>query len=91
MKSIKIKIRGKKYLLKAHSYRAIFLYEEMTGKPIGEMSSFKDQVTFLYCLLKAANDDFNYSFPDFIDMLEEDDSIFQDFANLQMSDAEKKK
>jgi len=81
-KNITVKIDGKKYKLKKHSYRAMMQFEELAQKPIVKMKTFRDQITFLYCLLNASNEDFSYTFDEFIDVLEEDDKIFQQFVGL---------
>jgi len=81
-KVVKVTIKDKEYNLKAHSYRALFMFEEMTGKQITDISTLKDQITLLYCLFKGNNKDFELSFDDFIDVIEEDESIFQKFVEL---------
>jgi len=85
MDIIKIKFDSKTYYLKPTSYRAIFLYEEMTGDLIGNISTFKQQVQYLYCLFKASNDDFDYTFEEFVDILEANPEIFQTFISLNES------
>ena len=82
IKSIKIKIEGKKYNLKAQSYRAMFLFEEVAEKSVAEIKTLQDQVTYIYCILKTSNDDFDLSLEAFIDALEKDDSILSEFYKL---------
>ena len=77
--TIKVKIKGKKYNLKNHAFRAMFLFEEMTGKSIVDVELLKDQVAYLYCLFKASNDSFEFTLDEFIDILEDDTKIFTDF------------
>ena len=81
-KTIKIKVKGKDYNIKANSYRAMFLYEDMSNKKINEISTFKDQIMFLYCSFLASNEDFKYSFDEFINILEEDQNIFDEFIKM---------
>ena len=79
--TIKVKIKGKKYLLKDHAFRAMFLFEEMTGKSIVDIKLLKDQVTYMYCLFKASNEEFDYTFDEFLDILEDDVQLFTDFVS----------
>jgi len=87
IKSKKIKIAKKSYILKAQSYRAMFLFEEVTGKPISDLKTLQDQITYIYCVLKSSND-FEYDLEQFFDLLENDDSVIAEFAKLN---PEKKK
>lgn len=72
MKEIKIKIGEKEYKIR-QSFRALLLFEELSGK---DVSDIKDSVTdilkLFYCILKANNKDtFNYTFDEFIDLIDE--------------------
>lgn len=82
-----IKIGKEGFTIKSHSYRAMFEYEEMTGKGVSEISTFKDNITYMFCLLKACNENFNYSFDEFVDKLEDDNTIL---TNIQESMSKKK-
>ena len=84
MNNKKIKIKGKKHLLKAQSYRAMFLFEEITEKPINELKSLQDQVTYIYCVLISSNENFNYTLEEFFDILEEDNTVIEEFAKLNI-------
>lgn len=87
-KKIKVELKGKKYELKAWSYRAAFLFESLSeGKSISEMSTFEDRVKWLYCLLTGLNKDFLYEFDEFVDILEESPELM---AELQEAISEKK-
>ena len=66
-----IKISGKDYKVK-FSYRTYMFYEEYTdGKSIQEIKGLKDTLTLFYCSLKAYND-FEYTFEQFLDLIEDD-------------------
>ena len=78
----KIKIGNIQYVLKSHSYRAMFKFEALTGKPVSELSTLQDQVTFIYCILETSNVEFPYSLEDFFDLMDENDSILVEFAKL---------
>jgi len=84
IKETRINIENVNYVLKASSYRAMFLYEEITGKSIADIKSLQDQIIYIYCLLKTSNDNFLYDLEGFIDVLDkgEGESILTTFANL---------
>lgn len=84
MKVIEVEIRNKKYIIK-QSFRSYLLYEEMTGRQIGEVTSMKDVLTLLYCTLKGCNKDFEYSFDEYIDIIDEDPTIFDKFNEFNLS------
>ena len=88
IKSTKIKIGKKNYIFKAHSYRALFMFEDMTGKKIDEMKTLEEQCIFIYCIFKTSNKDFEYELTEFIDVLEEEGHNISNF--FQKIDSEKK-
>jgi len=71
MRRDEIKFDKKKFKVNPRSYRAMFDYEEMTGKSISKIETLKDNITFLYCMLFAVNEDFEYTFDEFIKILED--------------------
>jgi len=82
MNSITVKINDTDYKLK-QSFRCYLLFEEMTGKQISDISTMKDTITFLYCTLKGSNiKEWNYSFDEFIDLIDEYPEIFRKFNEL---------
>ena len=85
IKTKKIKINKKNYILKAQSYRAMFLFEDITGKSAAEVKTVQDQITYIYCILNASNKDFEYNLEEFIDILDEDNSVVEEFAKLVTS------
>lgn len=82
IKSKQIKINNKIYVLKAQSYRAMFLFEDITDKSIGDLKTLRDQVVYIYCILKTSNKEFEYDLENFIDLLEENNNILEEFAAL---------
>lgn len=77
-----VKIEGKEYTLKSHSYRALFLYEEITNKNVADLKTTQEQVTLIYCLLKVSNDDFDLSLGEFFDVLDIDDSVIMAYYEI---------
>jgi len=90
-KEVKIKLGNKEFKLKNHSYRAMFMFEDISGKQVTEMSTFKDQLMYFYCLISVSNKDFPYTFDSFVDLLEEDESILQEFNKINNGEDSKKK
>jgi len=85
IKETNIRIENVNYKLKSSSYRAMFLFEEITDKSIAELTSLKDQLIYIYCILKVSNPiNFIYTLEDFIDVLEsgEGEGILAQFAKL---------
>lgn len=86
MDYIDIIINGVKYKLKK-SFRGLMLFEEMTGTPVTEMQeNTGNMLKMFYCLLKGANKDiFILTWDEFIDYLDTNEDIVQDFNNYMVS------
>lgn len=84
MQTLNIELKGKEYVIK-QSFRSYLLFEEMTKKQISEIQSFKDIITLLYCTLKGCNKTFDYSFDDFIDIIDENPEVFEKFNEFNSS------
>jgi hypothetical protein len=82
MEKITIKIENKDFTIK-QSFRALMLFEEMTDKTINEMNeSVADILKLFYCILKANNvDTFNWSFEQFLDIVDEQPEVFTHFTD----------
>lgn len=68
-----VKINDKEYKVK-YSIRALFIWEQLSGKPFN-LSTYMDNYVFYYSLLLASNDDFKMTFDEFIDATDNDSSI----------------
>ena len=89
---IKINILGTDYVIK-QSFRALLLFEEMSGKnSFNANDTIKDLTTLFYCFLKGGNQaTFTYTLDEFIDVLDDNPVIFEDFAEyLKNLNPEKK-
>lgn len=84
-----IKIRGKEYWLK-YTLRNYLVYEQITGTPFVS-GKLLNVITLLYCVLLANNDSFKMQFKDFMDALDEDDTIIQTFSKWLNGEVEKRK
>jgi len=90
-KSKKIKIVGKNYNIKPFTYRALFLFEEIAKKPVSDIATFKDQVTYFYCVLKASDKSFEYTFDEFIDLLDDGKINLEELTSVIDGDNEESK
>lgn len=82
---MEIKIDGTLYPIK-YTIRALFIYEQITGK-VFKMATLTDEYLFFYCLLLANNPNTTLSFDSFIDLCDEDMNIilaFKEFVSKEM-------
>lgn len=87
MKEVSIEIKGIEYKLR-QSFRTFLIFEEETGKQVGDISTMKDNIMLIYCTFKGCNKNFIYSFDEFLDILDENNEIFEIFNKLNLQDAE---
>lgn len=90
MKELKIKIREDEFTIK-QSFRTFLLYEEMTGKQVTDIETIKDVLNLLYCTFKGCNKNWNYTFDEFLDIVDEQPEIFEQFNKFNASTTGKKK
>jgi len=80
MNDLKITINGKDYAVK-QSFRALMLFEEMTGKnPLAMNENITDVMMLFYCFLRGANKDFMFEFDAFVDVVDSNAGIFESFT-----------
>lgn len=82
-----MEIKDKEYKLK-YTLRALFIYEQITGK-VFKLQTITDEYLFFYCVLAANNPDMNLTFDDLIDVIDEDPNIMIQFQNFMKSELEK--
>ena len=75
----KIEINGKEYALR-YTIRALFIWEQITGKPFA-VNTLLDNYILFYAIILANNEDDAPSWDDFIDALDNDPSLFQRMAD----------
>jgi len=85
----KIKINKKNYNVK-YSLRALFLYEQITGKSF-EMTTTMDTFVFYYCMILANNPDTKLTFDEFIDAVDSDPKLAVKFTEVLTRQSEKQK
>jgi hypothetical protein len=82
MKTENIEIEGKKYRVKI-GFGAMMNFEEATGKSITEIDGKNDILKLAYSTLQYNNEDFKYSFKEFVDnILDENPQLFIDLIKL---------
>ncbi len=77
----KIKIKGKNYNIK-YTIRALFIFEQITGKPF-RIETLLDNYIFFYSMILANNQDKAdiLSWDDFLDALDNDPQLFGKINN----------
>lgn len=85
----KIKIKKKNYNVK-YSLRALFLYEQITGKSF-EITNTMETFIFYYCMILANNPDTKLTFDDFIDAIDTDPKLAIKMAEIMSAQNEKRK
>lgn len=79
MEQVKIKIEDKEFIIK-QNFRGLMLFETMAGKTEPN-DTVNDAMLLFYCFLRGANKDtFNYTYDEFIDIIDNDNSIFENFT-----------
>ena len=82
-----ITIGNKKYKIK-YTIRALFVYEQITGKAF-KIETLLDNYIFYYSMLIANNPDDVIDWDEFINLLDDNPNLLQEFGNI-LSDQEKK-
>lgn len=81
-----ITINNIEYILK-YTLRALFIYERITDKPFKFEGLYSEYLLF-YCVL-LANNEFTLSFDEFIDICDNDGSLFNQFREWLIKELEK--
>ena len=75
----KITINGEEYAVK-YTIRALFIWEQITGKPF-HVATLLDNYIFFYAIILASNQDKQaLSWDDFINALDDDPNLFNEIA-----------
>lgn len=84
-----IKINGIEYNVK-YSIRALFLWEQITGKPF-QLTKLLDNYLFFYCMILANNKDKEkiLGWDEFIDALDDDANLMKQLTDIQMEEQKK--
>lgn len=87
----KIKIKGKNYNIK-YTIRALFIFEQITGKPF-RIETLLDNYIFFYSMILANNQDKAeiLSWDDFLDALDNDPNLPNKINSAVMEKEEKDK
>ncbi len=75
-----ISIKNKEYKVK-QTLRALFIFEQITGRPF-EIKTMLDNYIFFYSVILANNPDNILDWDDFIDALDENPNLLNDFTEL---------
>lgn len=78
MKSIQI--NGKEYQIK-YTIRALFIFEQITGKAF-KVDTLLDNYIFFYSMILASNKNDILNWDDFIDALDADPTLFKRMSDI---------
>ncbi len=84
-----ITINGQVYEVK-QTIRAIFLWEQITGRSF-EVKSTMDNYLYYYCIILASNPDSSMTWDDFLDAIDEDSSIILNLSKIIIEDQQRDK
>lgn len=76
----KITINGTDYNIK-YTIRALFIFEQITGKPFA-IKTLLDNYIFFYSMILANNQDNVLDWDTFIDELDNNPKLYQDIAEI---------
>ena len=80
-------IKDKEYKVK-YTLRALFIYDQITGK-VFSLQTITDEYLFFYCILAANNPEMNLTFDDLIEAIDEEPNIMIQFQEFMKSELEK--
>ena len=84
-----IKINGEEYVIK-YTIRALFMWEQITGKPF-KINTLLDNYIFFYCMLLANNKDKVLGWNSYLDALDNDTTLFSQMTEIVNKAEEEKK
>lgn len=85
----KITINGKEYGIK-YTIRALFIFEQITGKTF-KIESLLDNYIFLYSMILANNKNEALEWDEFLDAVDNDVNIFNSFSEVLQEQEKKEK
>lgn len=77
---MKLTINNKEYTVK-YTIRALFIFEQITGKPFG-IKTLLDNYLFFYSMILANNPDNPITWDDFIDALDNDKNLLGELSKI---------
>lgn len=83
----KITINGKEYSIH-YTIRALFIWEQITGKPFA-CKTLLDNYIFFYSMILASNKEDVLSWDDFLDAIDKDPSLFKEMNDVVLAEAKK--
>lgn len=83
-----MKINNTEYKLK-YTFRALMLFEQITNKMF-IIETFTDQLIFFYCILVSSNTENTLTYDQFMDALDGNPSLLQDFQKFLTEESNKR-
>ena len=63
-----------------YSFRALMAYEQILGKTF-EPRGITEVITFFYCVIITSKKDLQFTYDEFLDMLDENPGIIKEFSD----------
>lgn len=73
-----IQIKGEVVKLK-YSFRSLMVYEQILGKTF-EPKGLTEILTFMYCIIITSKKDLQFTYDEFLDLIDENPGIIKDFS-----------
>lgn len=83
---MKITIKGNEVDIKG-TVRAMMMYENIKGESF-QPTSTENIITYMYCCVVSTTKDYSLSFDEFLDVIDEDMTIVNDFVAWLIAQAE---
>lgn len=75
---MKIVIKEQEIELK-YSFRSLMVYEQILGKTF-EPKGLTEILTFMYCIIITSKKDLQFTYDEFLDLIDENPGIIKDFS-----------
>lgn len=85
---MKIKINDKEIELK-QTVRSLIIYENITGQSMLQPQTMEDVLTYFFCVVLGSSKDYSIKYEDFLDTIDENPSVIQEFTEWMREQAEK--
>ncbi|RHO65977.1 hypothetical protein DW083_19825 [Parabacteroides sp. AF48-14] len=85
---MEIKIRGVDYTLR-YTARGLFIYEQIVGVPFSP-DKLLNEYTLMYSMILANNRHFSMLFDEFIDVCDDEPTLFSDFRKWLVRELKQK-
>nr|DAQ01271.1 MAG TPA: tail assembly chaperone [Caudoviricetes sp.] len=80
-----VTINGKEFKVK-YTLRSMFIFEQIKGCAF-QVTTYMDNILFLYCIILASNKDIELTFDEFLDAIDADATLVQKISECFQKEA----